>query len=194
MRGDQRGLSLVIVLVLLAAMSLSAAAVLRQAVGNEKVGSNFRNQALALQSAEAALRYCEQRLALPASDPASLQDAQLALTTPQAPAWNLASSWAPARSLAAVTVLPLTALQSAESPNWMARLPECLVEKQMLAAELVYVITARGFGPDYSADPVTGQSRSGAVVWLQGTVLMDRQASNVLQDRAWRRLLNPPLR
>lgn len=193
-RPRQHGLSLLIVLVLLAAMSLSAAALLRQAVGNEKVSNNTRLQAMALNYAEAALRYCEQRLALSEADalrPLSLQDAQLPLTSAQAPAWNLASSWTTPR---AVTVLPKVELASADSPGPPARPPECLVEKQLLAGEPVYLLTARGFSPDYSADAVSGQSRSGAVVWLQSLVFLDRQAARALQDRTWRRLLNPPIR
>ena len=189
-----QGLSLLIVLVLLAAMSLSAGALMRQAVANEKISNNTRLQALALNYAEAALRYCEQALALSEADPLrppSLQDAQLPLTSAQAPAWNLASSWTAPR---AVTVLPLAELAASDSPGPPARAPECLVEKQLLAGEPVYLLTARGFSPDFSADATSGQSRSGSVVWLQSLVFLDRQAARPLQDRSWRRLLNPPIR
>lgn len=190
----QSGLSLVIVLVLLAVMSLSAAGLLRQAVATEKLGSNFRQQALALQYAETALRYCESQLARADTDPArnaSLREAQLPTTQASNPAWNQAASWA---STARLTVLPQAEVQSSSSPAPTLRLPECLVEKQLLGSEQIYVITARGFGLGYRADPLTGQSVTGAVVWLQSTVFMDRQAATPLQDRVWRRLLSPVLR
>ena len=63
-RSAQNGVSLIIVLIMLAVIALMSAATLRNASSNERVSNNFRMQVLAQQYAEAALRYCEAQLTL----------------------------------------------------------------------------------------------------------------------------------
>ncbi len=60
----QRGVSLLIVLIMLVVIGLTSAASLRSASSNERISNNFRMHALAEQYAEAALRYCETQLSL----------------------------------------------------------------------------------------------------------------------------------
>ena len=60
----QRGVSLLIVLIMLVIIGLTSAASLRSASSNERISNNFRMHALAEQYAEAALRYCETQLTL----------------------------------------------------------------------------------------------------------------------------------
>lgn len=55
----QRGISLVVVLVLLVATSLLGVAVLRSAGMQERMSANLRDRSLAFQAAEAALRYAQ---------------------------------------------------------------------------------------------------------------------------------------
>lgn len=61
LRGSARqsGVSLVIVLVLLVAMSLLGVAVLRSTAMQERMSANMRDRSLALQATEAALRYAQ---------------------------------------------------------------------------------------------------------------------------------------
>lgn len=55
----QSGVSLVIVMVLLIAMSLLGVAILRSSAMQERMGANLRDRSLAFQAAEAALRYAQ---------------------------------------------------------------------------------------------------------------------------------------
>jgi hypothetical protein len=58
-----------------------------------------------------------------------------------------------------------------------------------------YVITARGFSTDFSAN-AQGASLTGSVVWLQSLVSVRRAAAadaGALADRVWRRIINPPV-
>jgi hypothetical protein len=57
----------------------------------------------------------------------------------------------------------------------------------------VYVITARGFSPDYRE--IRPGARSGAVVWLQSRLSIQRAApgdAGTMADRVWMRIINPP--
>lgn len=180
------GLSLVMVLVLLAAMSLGAVASLRLLAGTHKVGSSFRMQALALQAAEAALRYCESQLLLPeASRPAGLRDADLPQASMQSPAWKQAARW----QSALLPALPPAWWDAAASRGVPS--PACLVETQALPGGRVHVVTARGFAPDWRGDAATGRTDAGAVAWLQAVLLIDGAS---VRQRVQRRLLQAPVR
>ena len=58
----QRGISLVIVLVLLVATSILAIAVLRSSAMQERMSANLRDRSLAFQTAETALRYAQDQV------------------------------------------------------------------------------------------------------------------------------------
>jgi Tfp pilus assembly protein PilX len=194
-----RGVSLIVVLIMLGALSLSSAAILRSATSNERISNGFRLQALALQYAQASLRYCEMQLLLAAADPgrvATLLPDSLPLTSADAPAWNVSANWLGAGSSGgSLTSVPESQISSAQSAFLPARLPQCLVEVQALGTAQVHVVTARGFSPDYSADGSSGQTVRGSVVWLQTVLLIDSLvAPPALRDRSWRRIINPPIR
>ena len=57
----QRGVVLILVLILLGLMSLLAATSLRIATSTESIAGNVRTTEMAFQSAEIALRYCESK-------------------------------------------------------------------------------------------------------------------------------------
>jgi Tfp pilus assembly protein PilX len=203
----QRGVSLLIVLIMLVIIGMTSAASLRSASSNERISNNFRMHALAEQYAEAALRYCETQLTL--ADGArmdSLKEASLRVFTGAAyPAWANPLTWTGAGgAFASLTSVPEAVVKSADSAFKPTLLPQCAVEKQSLALTLngapagaadVYVITARGFSTDYSASP-QGVSLTGSVVWLQSLVSVRRAApadAGTLADRVWRRIINPPV-
>jgi Tfp pilus assembly protein PilX len=203
----QRGVSLLIVLIMLVVIGLTSAASLRSASSNERISNNFRMHALAEQYAEAALRYCEMQLTL--ADDArvdSLKNASLrAFTGAAYPAWANLLTWTGAGGASAsLTRVPEALVASADSAYKPAQLPQCVVEKQSLVltqngvpagAADVYVITARGFSTDYSVNP-QGASLTGSVVWLQSLVSVRRATAaeaGTLADRVWRRIINPPV-
>lgn len=186
----QRGISLVIVIVLIGAMALASAASLRSSAGSLQLLRVRSMQALALEQAHWALHYCEAqlRLASAARNPA-LADAALPLTTPAATAWSVAANWQPG-ALASPLVSPLASTISASG----LKAASCLAERQLLGGDPpapIYVVTARGLSPDHSADAATGATRAGAAAWLQSTVLM---ADGQVRARSHKRIVNPPLR
>lgn len=174
------GVSLIIVLVMLVVIGLTSAAAIRNATSGEQATNNIRLQNLAQQYADAALRYCEGELAKADVDRvASLSEATLsdtpAGTADAATGWGQAASWTGAGGIAASrTVVPESRVKSQDSAFRPARLPECVVERQVLAdGNRAYVVTARGFSPGYVADAVTGATTAGSVVWLQSIVLLN---------------------
>lgn len=187
----QRGISLVIVLVLIGAMALASAASLRASAGSLQLLRVRSMQQLALEQAQLALHYCEAqlRLASSARNPA-LADAALPLTLPTAMAWPVAAHW----QSGAIGVPLVLAAPSASSATGL-KPASCLVERQLLEGGPVgvpiYIVTARGLSPDHSADASTGMTRSGAAVWLQSAVLI---TDGQVRARSHKRIVNPPLR
>ncbi len=203
----QRGVSLLIVLIMLVVIGLTSAVSLRSASSNERISNNFRMHALAEQYAEAALRYCETQLSL--ADGArvdSLKDVSLTVFTGAAyPAWANPLTWTgTGGASASLTRVPEALVTSADSAFKPVQLPQCAVEilsipltqnGEPAGAANAYVITARGFSTDYSASP-QGASLTGSVVWLQSVVSVRRPAAaeaGALADRVWRRIINPPV-
>ena len=175
---SQAGVVLLVVLLLVAALALASAASWRLAQGTVKVSAGFRQQALALQAAEAALRRCEAQLLLPEAErlPA-LREAALPQSTAAAPVWAQAARWAPGQAMA----WPGEGVGAAA--------PVCVVERQALEGGEVHVLTARGFSPEWQAD-ANGQTRQGVAAWVQATLLVQEGR---LRERVQRRLLRPPL-
>jgi Tfp pilus assembly protein PilX len=206
MRQRQGGATLIIVLIMMGVIAFTSAAALRRASSNERVSNNFRMQALAQQYAEIALRYCEAQLALLSSARvATLQESNLyAFAGNDWPAWNQRGTWTGSGGASAsLTSVPASYTVSASSSFSPGKAPHCVVEKLVLGSGQVYVVTARGFSPNYSADSL-GFTASGAVVWLQSVAAIQREASSdplvgghlavgTLADRSWRRIINTPL-
>jgi type IV pilus assembly protein PilX len=189
-----RGFSLVIAMLMLAVIGLASAAILRNAASGDQVANNNRLQTQASQYAQFALRFCERQLALPAAS----REAQVwAAGSP--PAWTLPDSWATrgeriARTLAAADI------GGAQQPRVA---PQCLMEAT--AATHLYTVTARGFSGDFRADPLSGATTSGSVVWLQATLHAEGDggasatpapgasgAALTVRKRLWQQLLTPP--
>lgn len=187
LRRPAAGLSLVLALVLTAALALGAAATLQLASGTEKVAQGFRMQALALQAAEAALRHCERQLLLPELQrPPQLQEARIAQMVGTA-AWTLPATW---RGPDLSPAPPPWGRGLDGVPASSGAVPVCLVEKLALDGGQVHVVTARGFSPDWRGD-ASQNTLAGSSVWLQSLLLVH---NGQVRDRAQRRILHPPLR
>lgn len=183
---DQSGVSLIIVMIMVVIIGLTSAAAIRSATSGEKLTNNIRMQNLAQQYAEAGLRYCEAQLSLANADPArvaTLKDAQIPVTAyvvgqptfQTAPHWENVLTWTGVGGASATrTNVPQANLKSVDSSITPSTLPQCAVERQGLppaGATNALVITARGFSPDYTADAITGVTKTGSVVWLQSVLL-----------------------
>jgi Tfp pilus assembly protein PilX len=170
----QRGVALIVVMVMLVIIGLMSASIMRGALSADVVANNARAQNLAMQAAQIALHFCENSIPPKAGATLSIHAAHAdndgnPLTA--APTyWNEFSSWFPVSGRIA-TVMDVSLMQSADSSFAPSQLPECLAEKIVLedgVTEAV-VVTARGFSPDYQQDS-SGRGTAGSVVWLQSTL------------------------
>lgn len=175
---SQRGISLIIVLILVVVIGLTASAAMRSATSSQRVTTNVRMDNMAQQYAEAALRFCESQLRM--ADASRVNSLKVAVipavnvTVVGTPGlWENAISWtgAPTAGFAAATRTALSTSQyssSGLSSYQPAKAPECVAEVQTLGSPTftVTVVTARGFSTDYQAD-TNGNTVNGAVVWLQ---------------------------
>ena len=179
-----RGFVLVVALLMLAAIGLASAAIMRNATLGEQVADGGRQQAQAGQYAQLALRFCESQLA---RAPASRVAALLPAVVP--PAWSEQRRWT---NPGVDGAHALTARETGGAgPPRVA--PQCLLEAASQPG--TYTVTARGFSADFTDDPTTGATRSGCAVWLQATLYVDVAASAgaaVVRRRMWQRLLTPP--
>lgn len=159
--GRSQGSVLLMALVLLLISSWGASALMRQALGTERIAGGARGQLHAQQAAELALRYCEQQLVRSdAAWPVQPWRADL----PRA-YWTQAASWVGAGRLA--RSVPAAVMVSEQNPFSQFQLPDCLAEEQRLAdGNTILLLTARGFSPDYHADD-RGHTVAGSVAWVQ---------------------------
>lgn len=174
---SQGGVSLIIVLIMLVIIGLTSAAAIRNATSGEKLTNNIRVQNLAQQYAEAALRYCESEIGkADGSRVATLREANMTtVAVGGATLWEQTATWIGTGGASATkTSLPLDQVKSTNSSFQPSKLPECVVEKQTMPdTNIAYVITARGFSPDYTFDSATGKTTGGSVVWLQSTSFLE---------------------
>ncbi|WP_395685842.1 PilX N-terminal domain-containing pilus assembly protein [Caenimonas koreensis] len=175
-RGKQGGVVLIIALIMLVVVSMLATLSIRNATSSEAVSGAVRTTQLASQSAEIALRYCEDTLyavqkgtlAAPANWAAAVRayDGTVHFSDPK-------NNWD--KVTAEVFVVPLTSVNSGSAT--FKRAPECMIENMRVATSTppynststTYIITARGFGPEVSNDATRGRP-DGTEVWLQSTV------------------------
>jgi hypothetical protein len=184
-RSRDRGISLIIAMLMLAIIGLASAAIMRNATSGGQVATNNRLQTQASQYAQLALRFCENQLALA---PAARSVAVAPGSSGAPPAWTVQSNWATGGAHLAHT-LAAADIGSAVQPRVP---PQCLAEAT--TTDKVYTVTARGFSPDFRADARSGITRSGSVVWLQATLYAEGGAGGGLsiERRMWQQLLTPP--
>ncbi len=192
---SERGVSLIIVLILLGVIAFMSAAAMRSAASSEMVARSFRYQLLAQQQAEAALRYCERQLLQPEDQRvASLRSIASSANDPPS-AWTVPATWTGADAgSAALTTVPADLLGPASPLPQVP--PQCLVEKRAWSPGEAYRVTARGYSANYRRDS-QGYTSAGMVSWLQMELLIQpadasAQATRVVKDRLWSRIVNPP--
>jgi type IV pilus assembly protein PilX len=176
----ERGVSLIVAMLALVLIGLASTAIMRDAVSGDQVVTNGRLLVQAHQYAQVALRFCERQAALP---PATRAVAILDARVP--PAWAQPAQWMDGPAMRAHVL----AADDDSSPIRPRVAPRCMVEAT--AQPGIFTVTARGFSPDFIVDPASGLARSGAVVWLQSTVLVADGGARIAQ-RVWQQLLTPP--
>lgn len=174
----QQGVVLIVALIMLAIISLMAATTIKGSGSSEALSNNSRTQALALQAADAAIRYCEEGVqnALIAGRAAeAIRANSLYITVSVTPEnfvagtnlnWTSLATWDTGPKSALIYVLTNQFLPA----NVYKRMPECMAQYQHdLATGTQVVISARGFGPEVSDVAGTDVDRkpTGSEVWLQ---------------------------
>ena len=181
---SERGVVLILALVLLTVISMLTVFSLRNAGSSESVASNTRVIELATQAAEISLRHCEASIVKimtvneGGADPyeTTFDNSKISPAS-SPPLWQNKALWD--GDSASVFVLPLTLLnQPGMSSITYKRAPECMVERLPIVtgvggAATFFVITARGFGPEVPALASAARIRPvGSEIWLQSNISM----------------------
>lgn len=181
----QRGIVLIIALIMLGLISLLAMLSVRNATSTESVAGNVRTTELATQAAELALRHCEASvlamLSSAAGTPstyATTFDSNNVLPVAIPAKWQDTANWDSEAS--AAYVLPLKMVnQPGIVPSTYKRPPECMVEPlavtppgagAVVSISTSFVITARGFGPEVPAATPDRRRPVGTEVWVQSQI------------------------
>lgn len=180
-RQREHGIVLVIAMILLIVLSMISIASVRSASSTEVATNNARLQALSMQAAEAALRYCEDgALNFMRSKTGTFQ-----ITPEPAPAtatdpyrWQDLANWdGVASAQPSLRVLTSTDVNSSagQYAKLYKRYPECMVQYEYSPSASLkrIVITARGFGPDVEAVNEKRPAPKGSEVWLQSSLQID---------------------
>ncbi len=175
----QRGVVLIVALIMLVIISLLASFSIRNATSTEAVSGNVRTTQLATQAAEAALQYCEDGVKQQFSTTPTIVITPYIQAYQNPPQWKDLTLWDGDTSVTAVAankvlVIPTTVLGNTAT---FKRLPECLIERiQVVNSSNVidntstFLITARGFGPEVAEDLAHRLRPGGGEVWLQSTL------------------------
>lgn len=174
----QRGVVLIIALVMLVVISLLTTLSIRSAISTESVSGNVRTTELASQAAEIALRYCEDAVVQLYSGTVTLALTPDILGYQPTPRWLSAANWDvnPTEAF----VVPSEFVNQATGTATYKRQPECMVERMpvvitvagvpTLSITSTYVITARGFGPEVAIANAARSRPQGSEVWMQSTI------------------------
>lgn len=177
---EERGVVLVVALIMLVIISLLASYSIRNATSTEAVSGNVRTTQLANQAAEFAMKYCAQGMNELGSPTATVVVTPLPYLDPPRATNKDANGnltyWDGDTSIAAnaVIIIPTSALGGTST---YSRMPECMIEPIMVVnssgtgttTTSTYVITARGFGPEVPAADAHRSRPAGSEVWLQST-------------------------
>lgn len=181
MMRKNRGVVLVMTLVILVVVSLLALMSVRNSITNEKISGGVRAQALANQAAELALRYCEQSIVSGYSTSPTFASTTFNVSTQvlpysSVPRWQSTTVWDSAST--ATFVVPLAVVNPSGLLATYRRPPECMVEPvpgyrgNSVSTTASFVVTARGFGPEVAAADTARTRPDGTEVWLQSTIVL----------------------
>ena len=192
---QQRGVLLIVTMIMLLIISGVAALAIKGTSSTEAVANNTRTQSLAMQAADAALRYAEigvinqnytdNSQTLPINKPTYLFVIAAAPTGTYG-SWGTEANWDGTTSTSTVinlfnldglTACPNTSTYSDASGRTGSfctvyrRAPECMAQYApgITGANRIVWVTCRGFGPDV-ASTTTKELPSGAEVFLQSIV------------------------
>lgn len=175
---QQTGVVLIVAMVMLVIIGLASAAIMRNALSSDILSDNNRRQTYALQSAQAALRFCEGL-----AQNSSPIVAAAAESTPQEN-WQTFGNWQLGEGATApqrVSAEFLSTSTSTRTTLAAASRPQCMAQFRNVGTGTslaqVVVVTARGFSENHVTD-AQGRTVSGAVVWLQSIIQLGSSSSS----------------
>lgn len=170
---QQRGIVLPMALVLLVVISIIGVMVISNSTSSEKTMQGLRSNTMAQQSAEIALRYCEdltmEQVDAPATELyplAQKNKISAAVVTSQddnTALWRTAANWADGAGNR--IDIPSNAFQKSVSGDLKVA-PMCIVQRLGTQS---FLVTARGFANDTQFD-ANKTVTTGAEVWLQSVL------------------------
>ncbi|MFM9923116.1 PilX N-terminal domain-containing pilus assembly protein [Variovorax sp. H27-G14] len=181
----QRGVVLLITLVLIVVMSLLGTFAIRNATQSERSINGVRSAEVAREAAETALRFCEQVAMSDAADKdytefsstgmreRIIASPAVASEADTSAAWRSAGSW---KGTNVIEVPESYFRKTGISTGDLSQLkeaPRCLIQKiasTAMPALTGYLITARGFANDANFNADTGKSTQGAEAWMQSVL------------------------
>lgn len=181
----QRGVVLVISLILIVILSLLGTFAIRNAAQSERSVNGIRTAQVAREAAETALRFCEQISIFDDSNRdytewgTSGLRAKIVATTitseqDTTAAWRSADNWkSTSTNLIEVPAAYFKKYSNSSVATDAAQLqtaPRCLIQRIQSTSTPVlngYLITARGFANNAKFDPSTGVTSQGAESWMQ---------------------------
>lgn len=171
--GPQRGLVLAMSLIFLVILSLVGLYAMRGSIQGERFSKNMRAAEVAFQSAETAIRYCEDNVRTGTPGTIKVVEVPLDLSTE-----GLPTKWQTRANLFGNDSVQVPSAQLAgDGMRAPPVLPRCLIERfalppapgEDIRATVVmvpYLITAIGFSADAQLNG-NNQTVSGGEVWLQ---------------------------
>ncbi len=164
----QSGVVLIFALIMLVVISMVALTSLKSSISGEQVSNNLRTNALATQSAEAGLRYCE-NLVMTAGPGLIINELSLTGTTTLPNLWETRANWT---TTFAVVVPASFADSTVDATRAQRTLPMCMVERNPLLTtgggtpRNSFLITSIGYSPDFSRN-AAGVVVAGGETWMQ---------------------------
>lgn len=168
----QRGVALIVALVMLLVISIASVSVMRSAQTTDVVSENTRRQAQATQAAQAALRFCENAVVAGTLAPAT------AAATVAQEEWQTFNNWMSSTAVSArrqVSRAFVTSTDTKVVRSATFKLPQCMAQSRTVTGGSVVVITARGFSDNYTED-TSGRTTAGSVVWLQSIISLQGES------------------
>jgi type IV pilus assembly protein PilX len=181
---NQRGAVLAMSLILLVLISLVAITALKGSISGEQVSKNMRTNSVALQSAETALRLCEDavrsgvlKIGDAPDDLVVIQpfpDDALLVAGDMPAQWRNRANWAAGLAPRVTTAIP-NARVVVEGMRPLPA-PRCMVEQYRLprldpdpTLSDPFLVTAVGYSPDYTQN-AAGDGLTGGEMWVQSVL------------------------
>jgi type IV pilus assembly protein PilX len=178
---NQRGVVLVIALIMLGVIGLTTSLAIRSVTLGDRIGNNIRTRQMAYDAAEVALRWCEEQvITRSALLPELAEIADLNPVTSVNAAWRNIANWNNATPIP-LNLLVINTQGLNVQPYGAGTTPLCLAQQMSLRNEpgatlkdldRAVQVTARGFSPDFvNRANANGQAR-GTEVWLQSNMVI----------------------